>query len=1235
MKSNGFKISIGLIMLSLMLVGVVSAAYPMFHHDGQRTGYVPEDGPQNNTILWKANLGEFVGASPVVDGGRVYIGVWPDMNFDSEEEYYLFCLNASTGSEVWRNPLGAGEGTVSGAAVSGDRLFVGCMDGNLYCIDTTDGSTLWNVPVDTGREGGNWHGLSCSPVVYDDMVLVTSMTDGTLHAFDPDGNEVRTYTTGNKTFAYSSPAVDAAGRAYFAGNAVTDALYCIDIDTGEEIWNVTTDGQVKSSPAIAGSMVYAASANRLYALDTVTGIEVWNRSVSASWGTPAVAGGRLYLGTADGVMHCRDAETGDEEWTFTANGRIDTSPVVANDTVYFASNTRTATIFAVDTAGNEVWRYATTNYLQSSPAVSNGILYIGSDEGNLYAFGEGQVPESAFSGWSGMVRLAEGETFTVTPFNNESAVYTVNRTSALGALDAAAITGGFNYTLREETWGSYLYSIAGIVYNETSGDSWLYSVNSVAATVETTDYQLADGDIVTYWYGEWDSTPDTAGTVVNITVSIPATPTPAPGLWSGTVALTRGETFAVTPFNNQSAVYTVNRTSALGALDAAATAGGFNYTLREESWGSYLYSIAGIAYNETSWDSWLYAVNGATAGVGAADYQLADGDVVTYWYGAWDSTPETADHVININVNVCDFAWEGTVNLTDGQTFTVTPLNNASAAYTVNRTSALGALDAAATRGNFNYTLKEESWGSYLYSIGGIAYNETSWDSWLYAVNGVTAGVGAADYQLADGDVVTYWYGAWDSPPESAGAVVNITVSIPTTPTPTPGGEGGGGDSPASWITVTLESGKFNITAANSGKTYTVGRQTALGALDATGTAYTVDDSYYREYGSLFLNSVRGRAGTGTKGWMYQVNGESPAVGANTYALANGDEVVFFWSEGMSSTPATSSDIVPIRVTIPASAGSSESSSSGGGSGSSGSASDTVTEGSNKPGAAIPSFFLGLPAGAFVELGEWGQVFSFYTGSGNTSAEQVTVSGNSFIIKRNGLTMVLTARNINEKEGTATGLIESVTASIEPVTANISSIGLVAASLDLNLTGVPGDGRIEISLNETPDAGAASAFHLAAAENGEEIDALAYTMTVTRTNLENGEDIAGAVIRMTVSPTWVEEHGGVDAVRIARSAEDGRYEVLETRPAGTDRNGNLIFEGISPGGLSAFGLLTVTAAPAAQNIPVSTATAAASGAPTAAGTPAPAGASPLIIAGTGMALLIGAAYLFIERRRRQ
>ena len=42
-----------------------------------------------------------------------------------------------------------------------------------------------------------------------------------------------TYATGNATFAYSSPAVD-AGRVYFAGKNVADALYCVDAATHQE-----------------------------------------------------------------------------------------------------------------------------------------------------------------------------------------------------------------------------------------------------------------------------------------------------------------------------------------------------------------------------------------------------------------------------------------------------------------------------------------------------------------------------------------------------------------------------------------------------------------------------------------------------------------------------------------------------------------------------------------------------------------------------------------------------------------------------------------------------------------------------------------------------------------------------------------------------------------------------------------------------------------------------------------
>ena len=50
MRTRQLPLYVGLIMLSLMLVSVVSASYPMFHYDAQRTGYVTQDGPQTNAV---------------------------------------------------------------------------------------------------------------------------------------------------------------------------------------------------------------------------------------------------------------------------------------------------------------------------------------------------------------------------------------------------------------------------------------------------------------------------------------------------------------------------------------------------------------------------------------------------------------------------------------------------------------------------------------------------------------------------------------------------------------------------------------------------------------------------------------------------------------------------------------------------------------------------------------------------------------------------------------------------------------------------------------------------------------------------------------------------------------------------------------------------------------------------------------------------------------------------------
>jgi Domain of unknown function (DUF4430) len=75
----------------------------------------------------------------------------------------------------------------------------------------------------------------------------------------------------------------------------------------------------------------------------------------------------------------------------------------------------------------------------------------------------------------------------------------------------------------------------------------------------------------------------------------------------------------------------------------------------------------------------------------------------------------------------------------------------------VSGTNALDVLETAAARGEFYYHVTQASFGSYVDQIG--LYPAAGQAGWVFKVNGVSPPVGADQVQLADGDVVL-WYWA-------------------------------------------------------------------------------------------------------------------------------------------------------------------------------------------------------------------------------------------------------------------------------------------------------------------------------------------------------------------------------------------------------------------------------------------------------------------------------------------
>ncbi|MFO7772353.1 MAG: CFI-box-CTERM domain-containing protein [Dehalococcoidia bacterium] len=144
-----------------------------------------------------------------------------------------------------------------------------------------------------------------------------------------------------------------------------------------------------------------------------------------------------------------------------------------------------------------------------------------------------------------------------------------------------------------------------------------------------------------------------------------------------------------------------------------------------------------------------------------------------------------------------DVLYDGTVNLTPGETFDVTV---GPTVYEISRTTPLGALDAAATLAGFTYVVTDKRW-SYdqvllLDDVGAYAYNDPG--RWYAYVNDVykdgfqNTPDGLNVIELADGDTVEFYYAISADVPDKddldamkavAIAVVKMVASTGVAPT--------------------------------------------------------------------------------------------------------------------------------------------------------------------------------------------------------------------------------------------------------------------------------------------------------------------------------------------------------------------------------------------------------------------------------------------------------------------
>jgi len=357
----------------------------------------PASGP---VIRWRVAGG--VGMSAVVVQGDNALTTW---NADGQQ--WLVALDTSNGSLKWRTPMGAayknpmGDGPRATPTIAADRAYAYSGEGILIAVDLASGRPLWRKDVVKELSAKpSEYGMSCSPLVIDDRVIVhAGADDAAVVAFASSDGKLL-WKTGTGHAGYSSPVLmDIAGTQQVVAFSGT-ALLGIDPDSGKNLWSYpfeTDYGCNTASPvAIDGGVFISSGENHGSVLLDVKKLngtyavsERWKSLDSKSvmrneWQTSILIGEHLYgfdnVGAAGPVSHfsCIEAKSGKPVWQKSRFGKGNL--VYADGKFWLTTIEGDLVIAKADTDGfQELSRAKLVEKNRQTLSIANGCGYLRDD----------------------------------------------------------------------------------------------------------------------------------------------------------------------------------------------------------------------------------------------------------------------------------------------------------------------------------------------------------------------------------------------------------------------------------------------------------------------------------------------------------------------------------------------------------------------------------------------------------------------------------------------------------------------------------------------------------------------------------------------------------------------------------------------------------------------------------------------------------------------------------------
>jgi outer membrane protein assembly factor BamB len=303
--------------------------------------------------LWYTPVNSSFYTAPAVANGMVYV-LCGNENPTNEP---IYCLDATTGTEIWSRMVGNPTYSAPIAALGNVYLLVfdlSDLQGKVLCVNGATGATVWTHPL-----GSDERSMYAVPIVSDTKVYVTTFNEGNSmgHISCLDAN------TGGVVWSVSEDSFDPAtsspslsnGTLYVPGFGMHYPDYTIH---GMVKWyNAQTGGYIRTYdcgfdmiPYFTGLALaygnfymtiynYDAQLCSLCCVRTTDALKIWEYPLEEySQSCPAVADGKVFVGLQMGELMAFNALSGDLLWDYVAVYGVYTSIVIAEGSVFFASD---------------------------------------------------------------------------------------------------------------------------------------------------------------------------------------------------------------------------------------------------------------------------------------------------------------------------------------------------------------------------------------------------------------------------------------------------------------------------------------------------------------------------------------------------------------------------------------------------------------------------------------------------------------------------------------------------------------------------------------------------------------------------------------------------------------------------------------------------------------------------------------------------------------------------------